>query len=118
LKARAQELREEIHHTEAELAGRRKSEAEAPGRLVDLWRRVFNHEIPEAEPERFAAEGRLLSLRPQLSALDGAVAAAEDSAQHAAATALQEAYRAEAATLLKSYEAVAASSARMHAIYG
>jgi hypothetical protein len=129
LKARAQELREEIRRTEAELAGRRKTEAEAPGLLVRLYQRVFAHEIPEAEAQAFAAqapqrtqaiaqaEGRLLGLRPQLDALTAALVAAEQAAQHRVATGLQAQYQAEAATLLQAYEALAASSTRMHHLY-
>jgi hypothetical protein len=129
LNAKRQAVQAEIAAVEAELAGRKRHEVEAPNRLIQIWERVFSGQAPEVEAQRFAAEGpartqaiaqaegRLLSLRSQLLALDGAISAVERSAQHAAAKALEASYKAEAAVLLKAYEGVAASSARMHRIY-
>jgi hypothetical protein len=129
LKAKRDALQAEMTAVEGELVGRKRRESEAPSVLVRLYERVFNQEIPEGEVTRFLeegpartqaiarAEGRLLSLRPQLAALDAAISAAETSAQHASAKTLQEAYQAEAAVLLKAYEGLAASSTRMHQLY-
>jgi hypothetical protein len=130
LKAKRDAVQSEIIAVEGELVGRKRRESEAPSVLVRLYERLFNQEIQEAEVARFVeegpartqaiamAEGKLLSLRPQLAAVDAAISAAEASAQHASAKALQESYEREASALLKAYEGLAASSARMHAIYG
>jgi hypothetical protein len=129
LKAKREALQAEISAIEAELTGRKRREVEAPNRLIQIWERVFSGQASEAEAQHFAAEGpartaaiaqaegQLLSLRSQLLALDGAISAAETSAQHAAAKALEAAYRKEASILLKRYEDLAASTANMHAIY-